>query len=194
MATRTAKRDRATQLVISQLADSPQYLDLIAWVAEQFDGVDDILHYIGGINIDNAKGVWLDLIGLIAGQSRTIPTTLSLIYFGFDGQPNSVGFGQARFYEAGDPLQASSILADEEYRSLLKAQVARNFGTVDKIGLVEAVQELTQVDDVVLSGAGNGEVTVTINGAVTNNVKEILANLDALPRTADSDIIIVYGA
>ncbi|MDX1452255.1 MAG: DUF2612 domain-containing protein [Oleiphilaceae bacterium] len=193
MATRNDKQILAEELVISQLADSPEYLKLIEWLSERFDSLDDILHYIAGINIDNAMGAWLDLIGLIVGRSREIPSTIGLKYFGFSGQTNAVGFGQARFYRAGDPLEATSILPDDEYRRLLLAQISRNYGTVDKIGLVESIQNLTGVQDVVLSASGGGEVTVTINGTVDDNTKELINNLDILPRAADTNINIVYG-
>lgn len=45
-------------------------------------------------DIDLAEGVQLDIIGEIVGVSRIVRSAINLRFFGFNGQPNAVTFGE----------------------------------------------------------------------------------------------------
>ena len=75
------------ELVINQLGDSPTYDAVLQWLADNFDKLQDILDYVQTINVYEAHGLWLDLIGAIVGQSREIPDAIAYEYFGYLGQP-----------------------------------------------------------------------------------------------------------
>lgn len=179
-------------LVINQLGDSPSYGQVLQWLADNYDRLQDILSYVQTINVFEARGVWLDLIGAIAGQSRTIENAFPYSYFGYFGQTAATGYGQARYRKPGDPIAASSILADTEYRQLILARVSRNYGDVSEPGVVEALQILTGIDNITIAReAGGGEFTVFIGPGLSVNTAAILGAVDIIPRAAGVNVKIV---
>ena len=179
-------------LVINQLGDSPSYNQVLQWLADNYDRLQDILSYVQTINVFEARGVWLDLIGAIVGQSRTIENAFPYSYFGYFGQTAVTGYGQARYRKPGDPIAASSILADTEYRQLILARVSRNYGDVSEPGVVEALQILTGIDNITIAReAGGGEFTVFIGPGLSVNTAAILGAVDIIPRAAGVNVKIV---
>jgi Protein of unknown function (DUF2612) len=85
------------------------------------------------VDIDIAEGVNLDVIGIIVGRSRIIPLAIPVGFFGFFDQPGVLAYGEegvlaagGRFRDETEPAFASSVLADPEYRLLLKAKIIKN--------------------------------------------------------------------
>jgi len=179
-------------LVINQLGDSPSYNQILQWLAENYDRLQDILDYIQTINIYEARGVWLDLIGAIVGQSREIPDAILFEYFGYLGQPNAQGYGQARYYQKGDPLTDSSILPDEEYRQVILARVARNWGDISEPGVVEGLQNIVNTQQIYLDrDTSGGSFRIYIGTNLDSNSRAIIAALDIIPRGAGIGVNIV---
>lgn len=191
---RTAKREYADSLTINQLGEAADFRALISVIAQSYDSIDDLLHYISTINVMQAKGVWLDLIGLIVGQSRTVPTVVEAKYFGYDGQPTAVGYGQARYRKAGDSLSPTSILGDDEYRNAIFGRIARNFGALDEISMVEAIQSILQTNAVQLDRPTAGTISVIFTGYITEAQEAMISGIDLIPRAAGVklDIQTVY--
>lgn len=178
-------------LVINQLSDSSNYNDVLQWMADNYDDIDEILAYVGTINIFTARGVWLDLIGAIVGQTREIPNAIDYSYFGYAGQPTAAGYGQARYYVQGDPLSASSILADDEYRKVILARVARNYGDISEVGVVEGLQNIFNTNQIYINTPSGGKFTVYIGAPTTMVDDAILGELDIIPRGAGIGVSIV---
>ena len=85
------------------------------------------------VDIDIAEGINLDVIGIIVGRSRIIPLAIPVGFFGFLDQPGVLPYGEegvvgvgGRFRDESEPAFASSVLADPEYRLLLKAKIIKN--------------------------------------------------------------------
>lgn len=181
----TRNRDRAESLIINQLSDSPSWLAVMQWLGESFDTIDDMLDYIAAINVYTAQGAWLDLIGSIVGQSREVPNAITFEYFGYAGQPSSFGYGQARYYREGDPVTASSQLPDAEYRQVILARVARNYGDISKVGIVEAMQIIVNTSEIFLQNSTQGgSFSIYIGIALDSNAAAIFQELDIIPRGA----------
>jgi hypothetical protein len=179
-------------LVINQLGDSPSYNQILQWLAENYDRLQLILDYVQTINIFEARGVWLDLIGAIVGQSREIPEAILFEYFGYLGQDNSTGYGQARYYQKGDPLTDSSILPDEEYRQVILARVARNWGDVSEVGVVEGLQNIINTQSIFLDRADQGgSFRLYIGAAIDRNSAAIIRALDIIPRAAGVGVSLI---
>lgn len=192
----TTQTDKLLATIINQLGDSANYADLLRWMGGSFDDVDSMLAYIADINIYNAQGVWLDLIGSIVGQSREIPGGIQFEYFNFFEYPNALGFDSGRFYRDGDPLTDSSLLPDDEYRQVILARIARNYGDISEVGVVTGLQNIINTDNIVIKNStGGGAFEVFIGESIPNNTKAILQNLDIVPRGAGIGIsIITAGA
>lgn len=179
-------------LVINQLGDSPSYNQILQWLADNYDRLQLILDYVQTINVVEARGVWLDLIGAIVGQSREIPEAIAFEYFGYRSQPASTGYGQARYRRAGDPLTDSSILPDDEYRQVILARVARNWGDISEIGVVEGLQNIISTNQIFIKRQnGGGQFSVYIGSTISSNTRAIISSLDIIPRGAGIGIDVV---
>jgi hypothetical protein len=178
-------------LVINQLGDSPSYIQILQWLAENYDRLQLILDYVQTINVFEARGVWLDLIGAIVGQSRAIPNAINFEYFGYSGQPTATGYGQARYYQKGDPLTDSSILPDDEYRKVILARVARNWGDISELGVIEGLQNIANTQQIYLNRGQGGEFRVYIGTNLDSNSRAIIAALDIIPRGAGIGVSVV---
>jgi hypothetical protein len=124
------------------------------------------------------------LIGLIVGQSRTVPTVITAQYFGYDGQTNATGYGQARYRKRGDNINATSILGDTEYRSAIWGRIWRNWGALDEVSMVEAVQLILGVQGIQLNRPAPAAVEVVIAEYITPAADAMISGLDLIPRAA----------
>lgn len=181
----TFYQESSLQLIENQLRESPKYIEVIRLLAEDFDEASDIYDYIAkNINVMNARGVWLDLIGDIVGVSRVFEKEIQPVFFGFSDQPNTTGFGQARFKEPEDKTTASSVLNDDDYRVVIIAKIARNYGDVSEIGVATSVLNMTQAESVLIYQDGPATFSVYVLGLISDNIKSILTGTDLIPRAA----------
>lgn len=181
----TFYQESSLQLIENQLRDSPNYIEVIRLLAEDFDEASDIYDYIAkNINVLNARGVWLDLIGDIVGVSRVFDKEIQPVFFGFDDQPNTTGFGQARFRELDDKTTASSVLNDDDYRVVIIGKIARNYSDVSEVGVATSVLNMTQADNVLVYQSGPATFSVYVIGLISDNIKSILNGTDIIPRAA----------
>jgi len=113
-------------------------------------------------DIDTARGKSLDGIGEIVGISRTVPQGIVLSYFGFRNQAAGVGFGRARMRHRDDPISASMVMADTEYRDLIRAKIALNNGHGTPNEIIRAVTRLMRAPVVYLVNIGNATARIWI--------------------------------
>lgn len=190
----TFYQESSLQLIENQLRESPNYIEVIRLLAEDFDETSDIYDYIAkNINVLNAQGVWLDLIGDIVGVSRVFDKEIQPTYFGFSDQDNVTGFGQARFRELNDKTTASSILNDDDYRVVIIGQIARNYGDVSEVGVATSVLNMTQADQVLVYQGSPAEFNIYIIGLVSDNIKSILNGSDIIPRAAGVKVNLFFS-
>lgn len=172
------------ELIINQLRESPNYLEIIRLIAKDFDDISDIYDYIGRVNVYNATGVWLDLIGDIVGVGRQIDVVIVNTWFGFADQPSIAGFGQAPMYDGSQPATGSSTLTDGDYRKVILAKVAKNFGDVSEPGIVTAIQNIVNSNDVTIQTISNASFRVYIGDVLDENTRNLFASVDIIPRAA----------
>lgn len=184
MSDRTSKQNYANDLIVSQLGDREQYQKLTKFIAENFDSIDDTLHFISKINIFTAEKKWLDLIGIIVGLDRSIPSVLSFEYFNFAEYPGARGFDDGRWYETGEPLSSTSLLPDAEYRVALLAKVAKNYGDVSGPGIVYALQNMLGDVTINLFRGTGGNMRIEIAADISSNFNTLIYELDIIPRAA----------
>ena len=131
----------------------------------------DLLHKRG---VDTAQGAQLDGVGRIVGLPRTVSNAASIPFFGFDGQENIRGFGQARMRRENDTLVGGfTRLPDEDYRGLLKWKIAVNngHGTVPEI--VSAMGNVFGAELAMIRDWGNANFQVAFNA---ENAPEHIVN------------------
>ena len=121
------------------------------------------------INIDDSTGAGLDLIGDIIGQPRVLADVVHLQFFGYKGQANSRGYGQARYRQPGESsIGGTTTLADEEYRRILRwrKDYIKSSGTINdiKTALKHVFGAAPSVKQ-----TGNAEVTIFLPDNATQS-------------------------
>jgi hypothetical protein len=122
--------------VISQYANSPTLLALVANFAQYFDPAADLqAFYLDVWNIDTAMGFGLDIWGVILQVSRVIPIPGNSDVFGFttsDVPPDWDTFGNDSILGIGGPFSGGQLtgnsykLQDAAYRTLLLTKALAN--------------------------------------------------------------------
>lgn len=84
-------------------------------------------------DIDTAVGDQLQTIALWVGAPRTVPNVIPLPYFGFEGQPAALPFGEVGdpsiggfWRESGVSGNYGAVLDTETLRKVVKAQIFKN--------------------------------------------------------------------
>lgn len=140
------------------------------------------------VDIDIAEGVNLDVIGIIVGRSRIIPLAIPVGFFGFLDQPGVLPYGEegvlgvgGRFRDESESAFASSVLADPEYRLLLKAKIIKNHS---KGYAEDALAGLSMLFGVTAAVSSNGVMTMQIGVGRELRFWEqvILTDLDLISR------------
>lgn len=120
--------------------------------------------------LDAAVGKQLDGIGEIVGQSREIDDTLYVQFFGFDGQPDVMGFGKARLrrqYESA--VAGSTRLLDTEYRKILYWKIGLNNGHGTSPEIAASVKAIFDASVVRVRDMGNAKLGVWFNSTPDTN-------------------------
>jgi hypothetical protein len=125
--------------------------------------------------IDTADGVQLDGIGEIVDRDRQIDEAIAIKVFGFYGQPNVAGFGQARFRGANESNLASYILEDTEYRLVLALKAMKNKSRATAEDAIQSLKYVFNAPTVALQETGNANIIVAIGRELTDN-DMLLAN------------------
>lgn len=119
--------EQSLNLIILQYSDKQNArAEMTALINEYQSAWTFFENFIPSFDIDKAYGDRLDLIGKIVGLSRTVNLLIDKKYFGFEGQTNALGFGQAPFYRASDERYSASELSDNDYQFYLKAKIIKN--------------------------------------------------------------------
>jgi len=130
-----------TSLITSEHADKPNFMAMVAAVAQCFIDQQTLLLSIpDAFDLDNAVGVQLDAVGLWVGVTRNVQTPLSGVYFSLDTA--GVGFDQGVWQGPFDPSTGVTSLDDGTYKLLIRARIGANHwdGTSDSsIDILQAI-------------------------------------------------------
>lgn len=178
-----------TSLITSEHRDKPKFAALVNLLA---NGVGDIGAAIKSLpqafDLDVAIGKQLDVVGQWVGQSRTITDVLIVGFFGFEDDVVALPFGEegdpsigGRFYEEGEAFSGTSVLADPEYRTILRAKIIRNHynGTADEIA--QALEYIFNAH-AYIRDPGTMSLQVVVNSSISLVGQSLLTNFDLLPR------------
>ena len=125
--------------------------------------------------IDTASGKQLDGIGEIVVRDRLVPKAIAVRVFGFRHQPNTAGFGQARFLHYDESATESYILSDAEYRLALLMKVRQNSAVCTIEDTIESLKCVFNAPRVIVQEVGNANISIAIGKKLTDN-EILLAN------------------
>lgn len=179
-----------SDLLIWQYQDKPKALTTIKLLEETIaQGFIDLYQLQNVLNIEEATGDQLDLVGKHVGQLRIINGYQLRKFFGFQNAQNAMSFSRTRkgggqWYRKRDPLADSVRLSDEDYRFLIKCRIIKNYQTGTLPNIIEACRFIFGEGCRIVD---NYDMTVSISvpSANTSDFKKFTINhLDILPRQA----------
>lgn len=182
-------------LLIWQYRHKPKALKTMQLLERLFSqGFNELYTLQNVLNIEEAIGHQLDLVGKHIGQSRVINGYQLRKFFGFRGSPHAMpfaknGIGGGEWYRKRDPLGDSVRLDDSDYRFLLKCQILKNYQNGTLSNIIQACrfvfgQECNATDN------GNMTVTIDIPSQKLNSFKRFaVENFDILPRQSGIKLI-----
>jgi len=182
-------------LLVKQYWEKTKAKAEITLQAETWQQIFDWLNsFEEAFDIDSATGDRLDIIGRVVGISRSVPSILVKVFFGFDDNPNVTGFDE-EFEELGDlgpffskfSSQYSDLqLNDNDFRFFIKAKITKNsahgvmttdYFTSIQDAIIVLFDGLAYVED-------NKDMSLTlhINSLVDDDRVRIISQLDIVPR------------
>ena len=178
--------DRMRQHLISQFQwdvidgkvydDKPVLRALLTALGAEIDELNQAINDLKNKRwIDTAEGVQLDGIGEIVDRNRQIDKAIAINVFGFYGQPNVAGFGQARFRGANESNLATYILGDSEYKLVLALKAMKNNSRATAEDTIKSLKYIYNAPTISFEEVGNANVIVGIGKVLSDNEK-LLAN------------------
>jgi hypothetical protein len=178
-----SRSDSAKSHLLAQYQDKPIMYALIESICEEMDEIDVVINDLNTKRwIDTAEGVQLDGIGTIIDRDRIISNSVQLTFFGFEGQPNAKGFGQARFRSSEESYLSSSALSDEEYRLVLRAKIFKNSSLTYAEDTISSLLFLFDTNKIILTDVGNAKFIVAVGRILTENEIIMMRALDLFVR------------
>lgn len=162
----------------------PQHIDLITRPFTDIAAVATDM--IRKFDLDTAVGEQLDALGLWIGRDRNVAVPISNVYFSWD--TDGLGWDQGNWQGPYDPDSGFTVLNDDVYRLVLKAQIAINQwdGTVGGLeDLLERVFEGTGIDMQIID---NMDMSITINAIALNGIANTSAELVAVIKAGELNV------
>jgi hypothetical protein len=178
-------QQQAKDNIASQFGQSENFIKWLSEKMASYDNAQEWVNYVQeNIDVYTASGYWLDVIGLIVGQSRTVPEAIPVQYFGFVGQTNIAGFGKARLKKDSDPRFSSSVLGDAEYRIVILGRIINNFANSTKVGVAESLSVLFNTNDINIQNFGTAAFRAYVGRDLTSTEIALITSLNLLPKAA----------
>ncbi|MBN3832972.1 DUF2612 domain-containing protein [Burkholderia sp. Ac-20344] len=158
-----AELDDYTALITSEHQPRPRFMAVVAALAAPAVDQINVLEGIPGLfDLDVAVGDQLDTVAEWVGTNRRVKTPLTGVYFSFD--LDGLGFDQGVWKGPFDPDTGLTLLDDDTFRMVIRAQIAANHwdGTPD--GAAAILELLAPVGSLVFI-QDNQDMSMTIGVA-----------------------------
>lgn len=122
--------------------------------------IDLFAEVVRALDIDNATGAQLDILGEWIGRARSINAPIEDYFFTLDKA--SLGFDLGSWKGRYEPDSGIINVDDEDYRTMLRAKIGANKwdGTADTLPAI--LQEIYTKQDINITFTDNQDMTVTV--------------------------------
>ncbi|MRT14837.1 DUF2612 domain-containing protein [Enterobacteriaceae bacterium RIT711] len=176
-----------TELITNYHATKPLFPQHIDLITRPFTDISAVaVDMVRKFDLDTAMGEQLDAVGLWVGRDRNVAVPISNVYFSWD--TDGLGWDQGNWQGPYDPDSGFTVLSDDVYRLVLKAQIAINQwdGTVGGLeDLIESVFEGTGIDMQIID---NMDMSITINAIALNGIANTSAELVAVIKSGELNV------
>lgn len=193
------------------MVDQVDHIDaVVGYLATQFKEAENLINYIKSLlvganeleqlfcdiievrSIDNATGVYLDIIGSIVGQPRTLIDANDVTYFGFLGDPQANAFDVGRFRGPDESTGGFRDLSDVEYRAFIRARIAANNtrGTIEEI-IAQIKFILDDDTQIIITEGTEAEYSVAFGRMLTDN-EQLLIDSGIVPKPIGVTVTYIF--
>lgn len=193
------------------MVDQVDHIDaVVGYLATQFKEAENLINYIKSLlvganeleqlfcdiievrSIDDATGVYLDIIGSIVGQPRTLIDANNVTYFGFLGHPQANAFDVGRFRGPDEATTGFRDLSDTEYRAFIRARIAANNtrGTIEEI-IAQIKFILDDDTQIIITEGSEAEYSVAF-GRVLNDNEQLLIDSGIVPKPVGVTVTYIF--
>lgn len=178
----------------TQFQGSPKLIAFLKTILSMSNEAESVLQSLLMLpDIDLMTGVNLDTIGIIVGIDRIVTNVVTLSFFGFNGFFYMTRFGEegmlsigSRFYEEGESFSDTTVLADPEYRMLIRSKITKNASRGTPEDIIWSLWYLVSGNEATtaVSIIDNEDMTIElgVNRDLTATEKAIITQMDILPR------------
>ena len=175
-------------------------VNLINFIRTLLNGSDELeIVFDDLINkraIDTAEGEQLDNIGEIVGQPRVAILAEDVLYFGFTGFPNAQSFGDdgdpgvgGRFRSQVEAETGDTLIADPEYRTLLRARIIKNTTNTSPEEIISQIQFiLGDIEVYILEIGDETKYKLGFGRPLTGNERILVTDADIIPKPLGVDV------
>lgn len=118
--------NRYTDLIAGAHKEKPLFKEWVFTLTEPLNRARQRLADLQEkFSVEKAEGDQLDAVGARVGADRTLPITLTDVYFALDDR-GGVGLDLGKWKERYDPVDGFVRLDDETYRSVIKSTILMN--------------------------------------------------------------------
>lgn len=115
-----------TALIAGLHKGKPKYTEWVYKVTTLFETAKVRLDNMSkDFDVDYAVGKQLDAVGARVGVERSLPMTLSNVYFALDDE-GGIGLDLGAWKGEFDPVDGLNTLGDDTYRAVIKAKILAN--------------------------------------------------------------------
>lgn len=185
-------KELAESRLATQYRDSVKLIGYIKALLHEADTLEQVFKdLIEKRWIDTSKGVNLDILGSIVGQTREFIDAEIFEYFGFADNPIAQSFGTVddpgvggRFIEIGELTTGIRLLSDDEYRTFIKARIVRNSTSSTPEEIISQLRYLFNSPLVLIVEGLQASYEISIGRILTLNEKSIISQTNIVPKTA----------
>jgi len=163
------------KLVTSQHANKPNFMAMLSMVLQPLADIIEVAKSMPGLfDLDDAVGDQLDKVGIWVGVTRDIDVPLSGVYFALDTA--GVGLDEGTLKGPFDPTAGLVVLADEQFRTLIRARIAANHwdGTIPGAYRIWDTLFASTGFSILIQDGGDGSFIMALTGGVPDAVTAAL--------------------
>lgn len=150
-----------TDLITNYHRGKAKYVEHIDLTTRpQKEIIDLFSEIVTALDLDNATGAQLDILGEWIGRARSINAPIEDYFFTFDKA--SLGFDLGSWKDRYEPDSGIIKVDDEDYRTMLRAKIGANKwdGSADTLPAI--LQEIYTKQDINITFTDNQDMTVTV--------------------------------
>ncbi|HBA34843.1 MAG TPA: DUF2612 domain-containing protein [Gammaproteobacteria bacterium] len=174
--------ERALSRIIYQYRNSPKFkawVSILPQIAQ--DSIESAAQrLINILDIDEASGEILNIIGRIVGQPRPFVDSAILVWFGWEGNAQREQWGAPWLPRGVSGTQI--LMPDEYYRILIKAKVAKNTSLATIDDMAASISSITGISNFTIDDSQDMTFSVIFGEELGIPERIMLTEFDILPR------------